>query len=124
MDKTQENEVRMWSMFCHLSALAMLIGIPFGNILGPLIVWLCKKNEMPSVDEEGKKALNFQISMTLYLFVLAVSTFLLIFIFIGYLLIPVFILTIIADFVLMIVAAVKVSNGETFEYPLAIKFIR
>ncbi len=124
MDKAQKNEVRVWSMFCHLSALAMLIGIPFGNILGPLFVWLFKKNEMPSVDKEGKKALNFQISMTLYLFVLGVSAFLLIFIFIGYLLIPVFFLVIIADFVLIIIASVKVSNGEIFKYPMTIEFIR
>ncbi len=124
MEKKQENEVRMWSMFCHLSALAMLIGIPFGNVLGPLIVWLSKRNDMPAVDQEGKKALNFQISMTIYIFALGMSAFLLIFIFIGYFLIPVFLLALIADFVLTIIAAVKVSNGEAFEYPMVIKFIR
>ncbi|MFH1691735.1 MAG: DUF4870 domain-containing protein [Candidatus Omnitrophota bacterium] len=124
MDKIQENETRVWAMFCHLSALAMLIGIPFGNVLGPLIVWLCKKNEIPAVEQEGKKALNFQISMTVYIFVLGVSAFLLIFIFIGYFLIPVLFLALIADFILTIIAAVKISNGESFEYPMVIKFIR
>jgi uncharacterized Tic20 family protein len=59
-----ESQARMWNMLCHLSALAGFIGIPFGNILGPLIVWQIKKNEFPSVDVHGKAALNFQITVT------------------------------------------------------------
>lgn len=53
-----ESQARTWNMLCHLSALAGYI-IPFGNILGPLLVWQIKKNEFPSVDEHGKAALNF-----------------------------------------------------------------
>ena len=53
-------------MLCHLTALLGIIGIPFGNIVGPLIIWLLKKNVYPFVNEQGKESLNFQISMTIY----------------------------------------------------------
>lgn len=108
---------RNWAMFCHLSALVSLVGIPFGNILGPLTLWLIKKDELSVVDVEGKEALNFQISMTIY----SMAAFLLCFVFIGFLLIfPL----IIANLVLIIVAAVKASNGESYQYPLTIRFIK
>ena len=108
---------RTWATFCHLSALVAFIGIPFGNILGPLVVWLIKKNEMPLVNEEGKSALNFQISMTIY----TIIAFILCFVAIGFLLIfPV----IIFNVVLVIIAAVKTSNNEPFRYPCTIVFIR
>ncbi|WP_416925739.1 DUF4870 domain-containing protein [Ottowia sp.] len=71
-------------MFAHLSALAGFI-IPFGNLLGPLIVWQLKKNEMPFVDDQGKEALNFQITVTLALLV----SLLLIFVLIGFVLLPI-----------------------------------
>ena len=51
---------KTWAMLCHLSAVAGFV-IPFGSILGPLVVWLIKKDEMPIVDLHGKKSLNFQI---------------------------------------------------------------
>jgi uncharacterized protein len=53
-------------MLCHLTALLGIIGIPFGNIVGPLIIRLLKKNVYPFVNEQGKESLNFQISMTIY----------------------------------------------------------
>jgi uncharacterized Tic20 family protein len=115
-EKRLRNE-RNWAMFCHLGGLALFLGIPLGNIVAPLIIWLIKKDEMPLVDESGKEALNFQISMTIYFFLAA----LLVFVLIGFLLIfPL----VIADIVLVIVAAVKTSSGEKFVYPLSIKFLR
>ncbi|MBN2378001.1 MAG: DUF4870 domain-containing protein, partial [Sedimentisphaerales bacterium] len=70
---------KMWAMFCHLAALSTYIGIPFGNVIGPLIVWQIKKDEHPYIDEQGKAALNFQISVLIY----AVISALLIFVVIG-----------------------------------------
>ena len=58
------SEERTWSIAAHLSALAGLF-IPFGSVLGPLVVWLVKRNEMPMVDRHGKEALNFQITVTI-----------------------------------------------------------
>jgi uncharacterized Tic20 family protein len=55
---------RTWAMLCHLAALAGCL-LPLGNILGPLAIWLLKKNESSFIDEHGKAALNFQITITL-----------------------------------------------------------
>ena len=53
-----------WAMACHLSALAGFL-VPFGNIAGPLLVWLLKRAEIPLVDAHGKEALNFQITVSI-----------------------------------------------------------
>jgi len=115
--KGKNNEEYTWGMACHLSALAAFIGIPFGHILGPLVVWLIKRDQFPFVDAQGKEALNFQISMTIY----AIVAFILCFVLIG---IPLLIAIAILDLILVIVAAVKASTGQSYRYPLAIRFIR
>jgi len=112
-----EKQARMWGMLCHLTALTAFVGIPFGNILGPLIIWLIKKNDHVFVDKQGKESLNFQISMSIYCIVAAV----LIAIFIGLLLL---VAVAIVDFILVIIAAVKASNGESYRYPLTIRFFK
>ncbi len=110
-------EERNWGMFCHLASLCLWIGVPFGNIIGPLIIWLIKKDEMPLVDAEGKESINFQISITIYAIVAA----LLVFVAIG---IPLLILIAVAQIALVIVAAIKISNGETYRYPFTIRFLK
>ena len=110
-----DKQARTWGMLCHLAALAGFIGIPFGNIIGPLVVWLIKKDESPYVDAQGKASLNFQISMTIYKIVAA----LLVLVIIGFVLLPALI---ILNIVCIIIASVKTSNGEEFNYPLAISF--
>ena len=107
----------MWGMFCHLAALAALTGVPLAHVLAPLVVWLIKRDAHPFIDEQGKEALNFQISMTIYALVSAV----LIIVIIGLLLLPI---VLIADLVLVIVASIKASNGQSYRYPLTIRFIK
>src|SRR4051794_35730178 len=96
-----QKSVRTWCMLCHLSALAGLL-VPGGNVLGPLIVWLMKKDEGAEVDEHGKASLNFQISVFIYVAVLSVLAVILMFVVIGFLLIPVIALLCLADVVLVI----------------------
>lgn len=116
MAKLNETQEKTWALIAHLSALAGFI-VPFGHIIGPLVVWLIKKDESAFVDDQGKEAINFQISMTLYAVVAAI----LILVIIGiFLLIGIGIL----DIVLVIIAAVKANAGEKFRYPLTIRFIR
>lgn len=116
MAEINQAQERTWGMVAHLAALAGFI-IPLGNVIGPLIVWLIKKDESSFVDEQGKESLNFQISITIYAIVAA----LLIVVVIGIvLLIGLGIL----DLVLIVIAAVKTNNGEKFRYPLCIRFIR
>ncbi|OPX33762.1 orotate phosphoribosyltransferase [candidate division KSB1 bacterium 4484_188] len=64
-------DIRLWAMLCHLIALAGFV-IPFGNIIGPLVVWMIKREESPFIDYHGKEALNFQISMSIYIIAAAI----------------------------------------------------
>ena len=106
-----------WAMFCHLAALSGFV-IPLGNVLGPLIVWLIKKDTMPLVNQHGKEALNFQITVLIAFVICIVLTLVLI----GFLLM--FVVGI-GALVLTIMAAVKVSNGEfDYKYPFALRLVK
>jgi uncharacterized protein len=107
-------DARMWGMLCHLASLSGYIGVPLGNIIGPLIVWLIKREDDPFIDDQGKESLNFQISMTIYLFV---SGLLCIF---G---LPLILLIGLAGVVFVIIAATKANDGERYRYPLTIRFL-
>lgn len=91
--------------------------IPFGSILGPFIVWLMKRDEMPFVDECGRNCINFKISLMIYMMISAV----LMFVGIGFLLIGVLA---IVDIVFTIIAAMKASEGVSYKYPMTIKFLK
>ena len=112
----ENKEARQWAMFTHLAMLAGYI-VPFGNILGPLVVWLMKRNDYAFVDEQGKESLNFQITIGIA-FLICIP---LMFVIIG---IPLMIGLGIANLVLMIIATIKVSGGEHYRYPWAIRFIK
>lgn len=101
---------RNMAMLCHL------LGI-FTGFVGPLIVWLVKKDSSPFVDAHGKQALNFQLSVLIYSFVCALLAVLCV----GVILMMGLI---IAALVLEIIACLHASRGEVYEYPLAIRFIR
>jgi len=130
---TREQQVRSWSMICHLAALAGLL-IPFGGIIGPLLVWQIKKNDLPEIDPHGKESVNFQI--TVLIIILIFSFFL--FGTLGYGALigsPVTMLTSglglglllglvkLVSWILVIVAAIRANNGELYRYP-SIRFIR
>lgn len=104
-------------MLCHLLALVALLGIPFGNILGPLIMWLVKKDEMPFVNDQGKESLNFQITMAIAAIVAGISILVLI----GFLLLPA---VLIVWLVFTIIGSIKASNGEYYRYPFALRLIK
>ncbi len=108
-------EERQWAMFAHLSALSGFI-IPFGNLIGPLIMWRVKK-DLPFVDDQGREALNFQLTVT----IAGVVCFLLTFVLIGLLLLPVLA---IGALVLVVIAALKANQGEQYRYPMTIRLIK
>lgn len=105
-----------WAMLCHLSALAMFV-FPLGNVVGPLIVWLLKKEEMPLVDREGKEALNFQITISLFALVAGLLTFILI----G---LPLLVLIGLVNLVFIILASLEASNGRPYTYPFNLRLIK
>jgi uncharacterized protein len=130
---------RTWAMACHMAALAGLI-IPLAHVLGPLLVWLVKRNEMVYADDQGKEALNFQLSITVYMLV-ALAIIALVFlislltmgapegilpvpflaIFLGMLAI---IAIVLFDLVAIVDAVIRTRRGEWFRYPFTIRFIR
>ena len=122
MQPGSESQARTWNMLCHLSALAALI-VPFGNVLGPLLVWQIKKNEFPSVAEHGKAALNFQLTVLIALVAGGAAAVLLSFVCIGFLLIPVVVLIALCGLVFAIIAGIKANNGEAYRYPWSLTLI-
>lgn len=112
-------EEKQWKVILHLSALAGLI-IPCGNIIAPLAIWLIKKPELPGIETEAKKVLNFQISFAIYMIASIVVAA------VGSCLIVPIILPLvvgIAWLVYTIIGGVKTSNGESYEFPLTIKML-
>lgn len=123
-------DARTWAMLSHLSALIGLFGNGLGFILGPLIIWLVKRGDHPFVDEQGKEAVNFQLTVfvllivwTLVLVALAllspdeVSVVAVLLAGLGLAVIG------IGDIVLTIVAAVRANAGRHYRYPLVFRFI-
>lgn len=121
-------EERQWAMFAHLSALlgALVTAGWAGSIgcfIGPLIIWLMKKDTMPFVDEQAKEALNFNITLAavmLVLFLFGVLT-----LGIGFLVaLPLMFIIGIAALVFMIIAAIKSNDGVSYRYPVAVRLIK
>jgi len=114
-DQTQRQS-NLYGMLCHLLALAGYIGIPLGNIIGPLVMWLIKKDQYPFVNDQGKESLNFQISLTIY----GVVSALLMMVGIGFVLLAALW---VFGLVMVILAAIKANEGVAYRYPLTIRFI-
>jgi uncharacterized protein len=110
------SEIRTWSVLCHASALLGLFFHFFGHLLGPLIVWLIKRDASPEIDANGKESLNFQLSMLIYDIVAGILCIVLI----G---IPILIALWVLNTVFVIIASVKTSNGEFYRYPFTIRFL-
>lgn len=107
---------RTWAMLAHLSALAFFI-CPFGNLIGPLIVWLVKRDQLPLVADQGKEAVNFNISVALAAIVCGALVYVLVGILLG-----------VALFVfwlsMTIVAAIKANEGAHYRYPFSLRLIK
>jgi hypothetical protein len=111
------SDVRIWNVLCHATALAGFFVPWAGHILGPLIVWLAKRNDSPEIDQNGKESLNFQISMLIYNIVAGVLCLVLI----GFVLL--FALHIL-NVVFVIIASIQASEGKFYRYPFTIRVIK
>jgi len=103
-------DARTWAMLCHLLAI-------FTGFLAPLIIWLIKKDEDPFIDEHGKEALNFQITVCIAMFVSGILTM----VCIGVILL---LAVIVANVIFCVLATVKANKGEPYRYPVSIRFIK
>jgi uncharacterized Tic20 family protein len=122
------NEERKWAMAAHLCGLLWVAGgtglifFPFGSlvlltILGPLIIWRTKGQSMPFVAEQAKESLNFQITV----FLLGLAFLVLALVLIGF----VFLWILgVANLVLVIIAAIQVSDGKSYRYPFCMRLVK
>ena len=104
------------AMLCHL------LGI-FTGFIGPLILWLVKKDSSAFVGHHGREALNFQITLMLVMLGLGSVTVVLMFVVVGILLVPVLFIVPILALVAEIIAAVAAQKGEWHRYPCCIRLI-
>jgi uncharacterized protein len=112
----QTPEQKQIGLFLHLSQFANLIFFPLG-IIAPIVIWQMNKDKMPGLDAHGKMVTNWMISATIYAFI----SFILMFVLIGFLTIMA---VAIMGIVFPIIGAIKANNGELWEYPLTIKFLK
>ena len=109
-------EDKSLAMLCHL------LGI-FTGFIGPLILWLVKKDSSAFVGHHGREALNFQITLMLVMLGLGSVTVVLMFVVVGILLVPVLFIVPILALVAEIIAAVAAQKGEWHRYPCCIRLI-
>ncbi|MBN1362356.1 MAG: DUF4870 domain-containing protein [Sedimentisphaerales bacterium] len=100
------HEARNMAMLCHILGAV--------GFFAPLVIWLSEKDKHRFVADHGQEAMNYQISLMIYLAALAVTV-------IGAVLIPVLV---IVHIVLIVLGAVKASRGEHWQYPIAIRFLK
>ncbi len=108
---------RTWAMIAHFSALATFIAPPIGGVLGPLVVWLAKREQSAFVAEAAKEAMNFNIAVLVGYLVCA----LLVFVFVGILLgAALFVFWL----VMTVVAGIRASEGVHYRYPVSLRIVR
>ena len=108
---------RNWAVFCHVGGLALyLLPFAFGHVLVPLGLWLARRRQSAYVDHHGREAVNFQLSVTLY----GVVAGLLIYVLIGFALLAALA---VFQFVFLVVASVRASQGELYRYPLSLRLL-
>ncbi|GGP49444.1 hypothetical protein GCM10009347_15640 [Shewanella algicola] len=103
-------------LLIHAASFAGYV-FPFGSVLGPLIVWLMKRDEFEFANQCGKNCLNFKLSLMIYAMISAV----LILVGVGVLLLAALALL---DIICTIIAIVKANDGIAYHYPLSIKFLK
>ena len=109
------DEEQTWGVLAHAGGFAGL-AVPFGNVVAPLVVWLAKRDENRFVDENGVRALNFQLTWSIILLASALSVL----VAVGVVLFP---LAMLAWLILTVLGTVKASEGEVYDYPLTIDFV-
>lgn len=104
-----------WATLAHAGVFAGLV-VPLGNIIAPLVIYLIKREESAYIAEHAKESLNFQISLMLYLSVSAI----LVLIYIGFIVMGVLSILWI---IFVIQAAIAAHKGESYRYPMTIRFV-
>lgn len=115
---------RQWALFAHLSALSALVTGGLGAILGPLIIWLVKRETMPFVADQGKEALNFNITCFGISIILWVVGTILLVILIGFLFYLAAFAVGVYWLVMTIIAGIKANEGVAYRYPFTLRLVK
>jgi uncharacterized protein len=154
MKEKTKQKICVWAMLCHICALIWIplawmiflipLYIPFLSILGPLLVWRLKKSQHPWIDFQGREALNFQLSITVYTLIVIVISLILFFVGIGVIIVTnnvghqvksilnsLLILLVSVNFGMLLLqlilvpcAGIRAYKGEHYRYPLTIRFLK
>ncbi|MEQ8234594.1 MAG: DUF4870 domain-containing protein [Gammaproteobacteria bacterium] len=116
LDEADAARVRWLACGCHLAALLGYL-LPFGNVVGPLALWLAARDRHAYVDEQGREAVNFQLTMLAW-YLLA---FALVLALVGLVMLPALA---VFQFVMIVIAALRAHDGEAWRYPLTVRFVR
>ena len=116
-------EEKQWAMFGHLSSLLGLFTGGVGNIVGPLVIWLVKKDTLPFAGDQAKEALNFNITL-LIIGVILLGITMITFGIGAILTLPLGLLLCVAWLILTIMAAVKANEGVAYRYPFTLRLIK
>jgi len=111
------NEEKNWAVAAHLSSFLGWMGIPFANIVAPLVIYLIKREEMPYASEQAREVLNFQITVMIVLVISLLLTVVLV----GFLGL---IAAAVINLIYTIVGALKAAEGVSFRYPMTVRFVR
>jgi uncharacterized protein len=114
---TGSSSVRNWCVLAHALALIGFFVPLAGHLVGPLIVWLAKRDDSPEIDAHGKESLNFQISMLIYNAIAAILCLVIV----GFFLL---VILHILNIVFVIIASIRASEGKLYRYPIAIRLIK
>lgn len=114
--KPIDSNERKWGMIIHMAALVGVL-LPLGLVLGPMLVWMLKKHDGEYFNVQGKKAVNFQLTILIAAFVFAL---------LGMVIRPLFSLAFmagIAGIVFAIIAGIQVKRGNNYNYPFSLKIL-
>jgi uncharacterized Tic20 family protein len=117
-------DVRQMAMFCHLLGLASLVFPPFGGALGTLVLWQMKREEHPFIDEQGRSALNFNLTALAafgVVFVVSATAMMCLMLPVAFLALPA---VTIAPAVFAALAGIAANEGRNYRYPFKIEFVK
>lgn len=113
-------DARTWAVFCHLSPLlGVLLSVGLLNFVGPLVIWLVKKDQYAYVDDQGKEALNFQLT----LLILSLICVVIMLVSCGAAF-PIVFLPLILQIVFSIISSMAANKGEYYRYPYNIRIVK
>lgn len=124
-DPDATDDERTWALLMHLTLLSYLV-LPIVAIVIPIIMWQIKKEDSPFLDDHGREAVNFQISLIIWTIVLPIIAAIAGAITCGVgliLLIPAVLLPYILGIVGMIQAASAANRSEFYRYPMTFRFV-